>query len=302
MSAHMTEAGTSPLATIGRMLPAGWMSRAPVCAVVRLTGAIGMATPLRPGLSLASLDETLARAFAQRRVKAVALAINSPGGSAVQSALLFNRIRALAEEHDTRVYAFCEDVAASGGYLLALAADEIYADPSSIVGSIGVVSAGFGFVEAIHKLGIERRVHTAGKAKAILDPFQPERADDVSRLKAIQEDVHEGFKSLVRSRRAGKLAGADEEIFSGAFWSGRKALELGLIDGLGDMRAVLRQKLGEDLVFRPVSRPGRWLMRRIAGTGEGPRFDRQGASLTAGFAEDLIAALEVRALWHRFGL
>src|SRR3954447_1612989 len=185
---------------LSRLIPRYFRADVPVVNVVRLHGAIGIGTPLRPALTLPAVAETLERAFSRKGIAAVALAINSPGGSAVQSSLIHDRIRALAEDNKVPVYSFCEDVAASGGYWLACAGDEIYADASSIVGSIGVVSAGFGFVEAIRKLGIERRVHTAGANKAILDPFRPERPEDVERLKSLQLDVHEEFKTLVRNR------------------------------------------------------------------------------------------------------
>jgi signal peptide peptidase SppA len=196
-----------------------------------------MATPLRPGLSLAAVAGPIEKAFSASKLSSVAVLINSPGGSPVQSNLIFKRIRQLAAEKQKRVYVFCEDVAASGGYFLAIAGDEIYADPSSIVGSIGVVSAGFGFDKAIEKLGIDRRVYTAGMSKSTLDPFQPEKPEDVARIKAIQKDIHETFIALVKERRGARLAATDDELFSGAFWSGPKALQLGLIDGISDVRS-----------------------------------------------------------------
>ena len=238
---------------ISNLIPARLRKSVPVVNLVRLSGAIGVGTPLKPPIIMKDLTDVLDRAFSRRGIAAVALSVNSPGGSAVQSALIHRRIRALAEQHKLPVYVFCEDVAASGGYWLACAGDEIYADESSIVGSIGVIAAGFGFVEAIAKLGIERRVHTAGDNKAVLDPFQPEKKEDVERLLALQSDVHEAFKHLVRSRRAGKLKGNEIELFSGAFWSGRQALEHGLIDGVGHMHDVLRQKFGDKLKIRTVS-------------------------------------------------
>jgi signal peptide peptidase SppA len=204
-----------------------FFSRPPTVPVLRLTGPIGMATPLRPGLSLAAVAGPLEKAFKASKLPSVAILINSPGGSPVQSHLIYKRIRQLAGEHGKRVYVFCEDVAASGGYFLAIAGDEIYADPSSIVGSIGVVSASFGFDKAIEKLGIDRRVYTAGTAKAILDPFKPEKDEDIARLRAIQKDVHDVFIGLVKERRGTRLAGAEVELFSGAFWAGGKALSSG---------------------------------------------------------------------------
>jgi len=263
----------------------------PLVAVVRLSGVIGANAPLRSALNLESVAPALEAAFALRRVAAVALLVNSPGGLPVQSSLIFKRVRALAEEKKLPVYAFAEDVAASGGYMLACAADEIYADESSIIGSIGVISAGFGFTGLIEKLGIERRVHTAGESKSMLDPFRPEDPEDIRRLEALQQDVHENFKSLVRSRRSGKLKDAPE-IFTGEFWAGRGALERGLIDGIGDCRSVLRAKYGDKVRLRMVGgRKG--LLQRI------PGFNRQAAP---DLAEGLISAMEARSLWARFGL
>ena len=273
-----------------RLIPRRWRKDTPLVHVVRLHGAIGIGTPLRPPLTMEGLAQTLERAFARKGIAAVALIVNSPGGSAVQSALIHARIRALAEEKNIPVFAFCEDVAASGGYWLACAGDEIYADSSSIVGSIGVIAAGFGFVEALHKLGIERRVHTAGESKSVLDPFQPEKPEDVERLKKLQLDVHEDFKALVRTRRGGRLRAEEAELFSGAFWSGRQALALGLIDGIGHLRPVMRARFGEKTEFKVIVRPAGWGLRRLGfGTAADP-------------ASGLIDAMEIRALWGRFGL
>ncbi|MBZ0218180.1 MAG: S49 family peptidase, partial [Fimbriimonadaceae bacterium] len=273
---------------------------APFVPVVRLSGPIGMNTPLVSSLTLAGVAHTLNRAFSSNRAVAVAIAINSPGGSPVQSHLIFSRIRQLAAENKLPVYVFAEDVAASGGYMLALAGDEIYADPSSIVGSIGVVSASFGFDKLIEKIGVERRIYTAGKSKAILDPFQPEKAEDVKRLKSLQVDIHESFKQMVRDRRAGKLSANETTLFNGAFWTGQKALELGLIDGLGDMRAILREKFGDKVYFKLVSPDRGWVRRRLSAVGQtgfgGP------SRITEGWADELIGALEARAIWSRFGL
>lgn len=273
-----------------RLIPRRWRKKTPLVHVVRLQGTIGVGTPLKPPLTLEGLAETLERAFARKDVAAVALIINSPGGAAVQSALIHARIRALRAEKNIPVFAFCEDVAASGGYWLACAGDEIYADSSSIVGSIGVIAAGFGFVEAIRKLGIERRVHTAGESKSVLDPFQPEKPEDVERLKSLQRDVHEDFKALVKSRRNEKLRGDEAELFSGAFWSGRQALSLGLVDGIGHMRDVMRARFGDRTEFKLIARPQGWGLRRL---GFGTTFDP---------ASGLIDAMEIRALWGRFGL
>ncbi len=273
-----------------RFLPLRFRKSVSVVTVVRLHGAIGTGTPLRPALSMKDVNGLLERAFAKKGIAAVALSVNSPGGSAVQSALIHRRIRALAEEHALPVYVFCEDVAASGGYWLACSGDEIYADDSSIVGSIGVIAAGFGFVEALAKLGIERRVYTAGENKSVLDPFKPEKTEDIKRLLALQADVHDAFKSLVRSRRQGKLKGEESELFSGDFWSGRQALDHGLIDGIGHLHDVLRQKFGDKLVLRPITAP-HGLLRRF------------GIGIDGGeIAASALDSLETRALWARFGL
>lgn len=273
-----------------RLIPRRWRKKTPLVHVVRLQGTIGVGTPFKPPLTMEGLAETLERAFARKGVSAVALIINSPGGAAVQSALIHARIRALSAEKKIPVFAFCEDVAASGGYWLACAGDEIYADSSSIVGSIGVIAAGFGFVDAIKKLGIERRVHTAGESKSVLDPFQPEKPEDVERLKSLQRDVHEDFKALVKSRRNEKLRGDEAELFSGAFWSGRQALDLGLIDGIGHMRDILRARFGDRTEFKLIAKPQGWGLRRL---GFGAAMDP---------ASGLIDAMEIRALWGRFGL
>lgn len=262
---------------------------APLVNVLRLDGVIGRASgPRRGGMALSDMAESIERAFKGPNLSAVALAINSPGGSPVQSALIATRIRALAGEKDTPVFAFCEDVAASGGYWLACAADEIYADSASIVGSIGVVSAGFGFPEMLEKIGVERRVHTAGDRKAILDPFQSENPDDVEILKEIQTDIHEQFKEHVRTRRGDKLQADEEVLFSGEFWTGNRAHGLGLVDGLGDLRTVMREKYGEKVRLKVVSRRRGWLEKRL-----GMRND---------WADDLIGAVEARSLWSRYGL
>ena len=273
----------------------------PVVAVLRFAGVIGNLGPLRRGLSLAGAADQIETAFKMRRLGAVALAINSPGGSPVQAALIARRIRALAEEKDIPVFAFAEDVAASGGYWLACAGDEIYAQESSIVGSIGVVTQGFGFAGLMKRLGIERRLHTAGESKAILDPFLTEKPEDVERLKEIQEDIHGAFKELVRERRAGKLKAPEDELFSGAFWTGRKALEAGLVDGIGDMRGVLREKLGDNVKLRLVAGPRPWLRRRLGLAMPGDGTGR-GLSDPGDWAAGLLAAVEERLWWGRFGL
>ena len=261
----------------------------PLVNVLRLDGVIGRTSSLRRGgLTLSDMAESIERAFEGPQLSAVALVINSPGGSPVQSSLIATRIRALAEEKEVPVYAFCEDVAASGGYWLACAADEIYVDAASIVGSIGVVFAGFGFAEILAKVGIERRIHTAGEKKAILDPFKDEDQNDVEILKELQADIHEQFKCHVRDRRGEKLQADEEVLFSGEFWTGNRAQELGLVDEIGDLRTVIRAKYGEKVRLKVVDRQRGWFEKRL-----GMRYD---------WADDLIRAAETRALWAQYGL
>jgi serine protease SohB len=289
------------LAALSPMLPARFRADIPVVPVVRLSGVIGFSTPLRPGLTLASVARPLERAFSTRRARAVALAINSPGGSAAQSHLIYRRIRQLADEKQLPVLAFIEDVGASGGYMIACAADEIFCDGSSIVGSIGVVGGSFGFHRAIEKLGIERRLYTSGERKAMLDPFLPEKPEDVERLKAIQREIHQSFIGLVKSRRGSKLDTSHEtDLFSGEYWTGSRARELGLVDMVGDIRGVLRDRYG-DKVRTPLVADRGFFGRRPAGVG----------SMAGGFeglwnhpslAEDVVSALEARAIWARYGL
>jgi len=266
----------------------------PVVPVLRFDGVIGP-RQWRGAVSLASHAAALDKAFAMRRVAAVAIVVNSPGGSPVQSSLLYRRIRQLADEKRVPVIAFAEDVAASGGYWLALAGDEVYAEETSLLGSIGVVSSGFGFTRLIDRLGIERRLHTAGENKSLLDPFLPEREGDVERLSALQQDIHAAFKDHVRRRRAGKIDAADETLFSGEVLTGRMALSRGLIDGIGDLRAVLRARFGDDvkLVAIASERRRRWFL---------PRPVRGIAAERFGFVADLVDWLEARLLWARFGL
>ena len=231
---------------------------------------------MRPGLSIAGIAKTLDRAFGYRNARAVALVINSPGGSAAQSHLIYRRIRALAEEKKVPVIAFVEDVAASGGYMIACAADEIVCDPASIVGSIGVIGATFGFPEAIKKLGIERRVYTAGEHKSMLDPFLPENAADVDRIKAIQREIHAMFIALVRGSRGERLTGPEPDLFSGEYWVGQTAKEFGLVDHLGDVRSFLRERFGDDVVMPLITAERSWFGRRaqgVTGAAAGRLFD-----------------------------
>jgi serine protease SohB len=280
------------------VLPRRFRGDTPTVPLVRLAGVIGFSTPLRPGLTLASVAKPLDRAFAWPRAKAVGLLINSPGGSAVQSHLIFQRIRQLSEEKKRPVIAFVEDVAASGGYMIACAADEIVADPSSIVGSIGVIGASFGFAKLIDKIGVERRIYTSGTNKAMLDPFLPENPEHVARLKAIQEDIHGSFIDLVKSRRGAKLTAPEGELFTGEYWAGRKGLEYGLVDRTGDMRSFLRERYGEK-VETPLVTAGRGLFGR---TPQGVNADIGALLEGRGLADDLVSSLEARAIWARYGL
>ncbi len=254
----------------------------PTVAVVRLSGAIGSGT--RASLSDAALAPVLEKAFSRGKPAAVALEINSPGGSPVQSSMIGARIRRLAKEKEIPVFAFVEDVAASGGYWLAAAADEIYADDSSIVGSIGVISAGFGAHIFLSRQGIERRVHTAGRSKSMMDPFQPEKPEDVARLKGLLEQIHANFIHHVKTRRAGKLDNAPE-LFTGEIWIGRQAQEVGLVDGIGHLVPMMKERFGDKVRLR------RYGMRK-------PLLQRFGAQM----ATDAIAAVEERAEFARFGL
>ena len=277
------------------MIPKRWRGT-PLVPVVRLSGVIGFSTPLKPGLTLAGLARALDRAFGMGKPKAVALVINSPGGSAVQSHLIYRRIRQLSAEKSVPVIAFVEDVAASGGYMIACAAEQIVCDPSSIVGSIGVVGASFGVTEAMKKLGIERRVYTAGDKKVTLDPFLPENREDVEHLKSIQREIHESFIALVKASRGGRITGPENTVFSGEYWAAKTALGYGLIDRLGDLRSVLRERFGDDVITPLVSAERGLFGRRTPGVG------MAGFPHWPGVAEDIVSALEARAIWARYGL
>lgn len=267
----------------------------PMVAVVRLRGVIGGTGMGRRSLTVAGLEGLLRKAFS-RRVRAVALVINSPGGSAVQSAQIAGLVRYYAEDKKIPVLAFAEDVAASGGYWLALAADEIYADAMSIVGSVGVIAATFGAHQLLEKIGLERRVYTQGERKGMLDPFKPEDPKDVARLQDIQSDIHKQFIAYVKSRRKLKLNAGDDVLFNGDIWTGEKAKELGLIDGLGDLRTICRRKYGDDVRFLNIERPLSWFQRRFG------RFVPPDIGSDDGWAGELFAAVEERAWWARFGL
>ena len=282
-------------AKLREWLPRRFRGDQTIVPVVRLTGIIGFSSPLRPGLTLTGIARMLDRVFAVRNAAAVALAINSPGGSPVQSHLIFQRIRELAKEKNRRVIAFVEDAAASGGYMLACAADEIIADPSSIVGSIGVVGGSFGFDKLLGKIGVERRLYTAGEHKASLDPFLPENPEDVERLKQLQREIHGDFIALVKSRRGDKLRGPEGDLFSGEYWTGRRALDLGLVDSIGELRTTLRERFGDKVLTPLISAERGLFRRRVFGVS-------RSELMPSGLAEDIISALETRALWARYGL
>ncbi len=270
----------------------------PVVAVLPLSGIIGRFGSFGRSLNLRGLAGSIERAFSLPDLAAVALSVNSPGGSPVQSSLIAGRIRALAAEKKVPVFAFAEDVAASGGYWLLCAGDELYADESSIVGSIGVVSAGFGFPELLKRLGVERRVYATSEHKAGLDPFRPESSDEVEHLRAVQNDIFEAFCRQVRARRGEKLKAAEADLFNGRFWSGRGALELGLIDGIGDLRTVMRERFGEKVRLRLVGERQTWWRRRLGLTLRRRPVETEAAAILDG----LIAVADERAAWSRYGL
>jgi len=272
-----------------------WRNPPPVVGVVRLSGVIGRIGMLREGLTLAGQDRALERTFGLYNLKSVAIVINSPGGSAVQSSLIARRIRALAAEKGVKVLAFAEDLAASGGYWLACAGDEIIADENSIVGSIGVVHSGFGFQEMLDRFGIERRLHTSGKRKAMLDPFSPEKKEDVKHLNKVQQDIHEHFRDWVRTRRDGKLKVKEDDLFSGAWWTGSQALDMGLIDGIGNLHGVLRERYGEDVKLVSVQSRRPWWRRLTGSPG-------RTAAASGDWAAVALSAAEERLMWNRFGL
>jgi signal peptide peptidase SppA len=286
--------------TLMEYVPARLRRGVAVVPVVRLSGVIGAVTPLRPGMSLSGVARTLERAFSTKNARAVALVINSPGGSPVQSRQIYLRIRQLAAEKKLPVLVFVEDVAASGGYMIACAGDEIFCDPSSILGSIGVVGGTFGFQELIKKIGVERRLYTAGAHKAMLDPFLPENPDDVARVKALQREIHAIFIALVKGSRGTRLKGDDDVLFTGEYWAGETSVSLGLADAIGDLRSTLRARFGEK-VLMPVIQPATGVLSSLFGrksAGAGALNQLEGA---AGLPDELISALEARAIWAKFG-
>jgi signal peptide peptidase SppA len=300
MTEQTALSGKSPglIDRVMEWLPARLRRGTAVVPVVRLSGVIGAVTPLRPGMSLAGVARTLERAFATKNAKAVALVINSPGGSPVQSRQIYLRIRQLAAEKKLPVLVFVEDVAASGGYMIACAGDEIFCDPSSILGSIGVVGGSFGFQELIKKVGVERRLYTAGAHKAMLDPFLPENPDDVARVKALQREIHAIFIALVKESRGSRLKGAEDVLFTGEYWAGETSISLGLADAIGDLRSTLKARYG-DKVSTPVIAPSTGMLSGLLGRRSAGTL----ASLEAlpGLPEEMISALETRAIWAKFG-
>ncbi|MDE5463508.1 S49 family peptidase [Bradyrhizobium sp. CSS354] len=301
MAEQLNDRESSGLADkLMQYLPARFRPGTAVVPVVRLSGVIGAVTPLRPGMTLATVSRVLERAFSTRNAKAVALVINSPGGSPVQSRQIYLRIKQLAAEKKLPVLVFVEDVAASGGYMIACAGDEIICDPSSILGSIGVVGGSFGFQEAIKRLGIERRLYTAGAHKAMLDPFLPENPDDVAKLKALQREIHQIFIALVKESRGARLKGSDDTLFTGEYWAGESSIALGLADSIGDLRSTLRARFGEKVLTPVIAQPTGLLSgllgRKSPGAGQLSAMESM-----AGLPDDLISAVETRAIWAKFG-
>ncbi len=257
---------------------------------VRLTGIIGSAGRFKQGMELANQKDILKKAFSLKKISHVAISINSPGGSPVQSHLIYSYIRDLAKQKKVKVLIFAEDVAASGGYFIACAGDEIYANSSSIIGSIGVISASFGFKDLIQKIGIERRVYTAGKNKSTLDPFVAEKEEDVKRLKNIQLELHEDFIKVVQFSRGSKLKDPEKNnIFTGEFWTGKTALKLGLIDGIGNAEQVLKEKFGEKVIIKNFEKPKGFIAKRLSSSTQDP-------------IEKLANIIEEKSMWQKFGL
>jgi len=258
-----------------------------IVAHIKLNGVIGNAGKFKQGIDFSGQEEIIEKAFSLKKAKVVAITINSPGGSPVQSHLIYKFIRTQAKKNKKKVIVFAEDVAASGGYLIACAGDEIYANSSSIIGSIGVIYSSFGFTELIKKIGVERRVHTAGKNKSTLDPFLNEKKEDIERLKTIQLDLHKDFIKVVEESRGSKLNRSEVELFSGEFWSGSKAKELGLIDNIGNANEVLKEKFGEDVVIKKFEKSKGWLSKKL--------------SSSSNQVDQLVNILEERSIWQRYG-
>lgn len=281
--------------------PKNWFKRGPQVSVIRLYGAIGVGGRFSETISHAPLEKAIDAAFSSKRTKAVALIINSPGGSPSQSGLIARQIRRLADEKKIPVFAFCEDVAASGGYLLACAADEIFVDEYSVVGSIGVIAASFGAVEAIDKIGVERRIHTAGKSKSFMDPFRAEKPEDVARLDTILNTIHERFIAWVKGSRGDRLD-PETDYFQGDIWVGQVAVDVGMADGVGHLVPIIEERFGEDVKFREIGRKKPGLLSRLLGGGKGSLTTSTAESAGAGAALAAIDAVEERALWARYGI
>ena len=263
----------------------------PVVAILHLEGVIGSSSKFSSALNLAGVEKNIEAAFDTSGVKAVAISINSPGGSPVQSELIMRRLRELSEEKEIPIYTFAEDVAASGGYFLLLAGDEIYASRASIIGSIGVINMGFGYKKAMEKLGIERRVYAAGDSKSQLDPFQDEKPADVKRMKILLKEIHIFFKDIVNERRADKLKATEKELFNGKIWCGDEAVQTGLIDGIGDIRSVMKKKLGDDVKFKRIEEE-KGFIKSLLGMRTAP----------TSIAEGAVKIMETKSEWGRFGL
>ena len=257
---------------------------------IRLTGVIGSSGRFKQGIDFSGQQEIIKKAFSFKKAKNIAISINSPGGSPVQSHLIHDYIRQLAKKNEKKVIVFAEDVAASGGYLIACAGDEIYANSSSIIGSIGVISASFGFQDAIKKIGIQRRVYTAGKNKSTLDPFKEEKEEDIERIKKLQLELHSDFIDVVKKSRGSKLKEPEKNnTFTGEFWSGTASMKLGLIDGIGNAEQILREKFGEDIVIKKLEKQKSFIAKKLSSS-----IDNQ--------IDNLASVMEERALWQKFGL
>ena len=255
---------------------------------LKLSGVIGNVGKFRQGIDFSSQEEIISKAFSFKKAPCIAITVNSPGGSPVQSHLIYSFIKQQAKKNNKKVIVFTEDVAASGGYLIACAGDEIYANSSSIIGSIGVIYSSFGFTELIKKIGVERRIHTAGKNKSTLDPFVEEKKEDIERLKNIQLDLHKDFINVVEESRGLKLKRSEVELFSGEFWSGRKAKDLGLIDGIGDVNQVLKEKFGENVIIKKFEKSKSWLSKKLSSSND--QIDQ------------LANILEEKSVWQKYGL
>ena len=263
-----------------------FLKKKKIIAHIKLNGVIGNVGKFKQGIDFSGQEEIIKKAFSLKKAKVIAISINSPGGSPVQSHLIYKFIRDKAKKNKKKVIVFAEDVAASGGYLIACAGDEIYANSSSIIGSIGVIYSSFGFTELIKKIGVERRVHTAGKNKSTLDPFLDEKNEDIERLKNIQLDLHEDFIKVVEESRGTKLNKSEIELFSGEFWSGSKAKKLGLIDGVGNANEILREKFGDDVIIKKFEKSKSWFAKKLASSNQ---------------MDQLINILEERSIWQRYG-